>query len=81
MFTRGETVRFMSRSREIPPMDAVIASVPFGINDVPAMGAFYFIIAPVYRGFVSADRLSRKPGRNPRLTDLFARRGEFDAEP
>jgi len=54
-------------------MDAVIASVPFGINDVPAMGAFYFIIAPVYRGFVSADRLSRKPGRHPRLTDLFAR--------
>lgn len=80
MFARGETVRFMPRSRDLPPMDAVIASAPLGLKDVPAMGMFYYIIAPIFRGFVSADRLARKSGKHPSLTDLFARRGEFDGE-
>ena len=50
MFARGETVRFTPRSRDAAPMDAVIASMPFGLREVPALGEFYFIIAPAYRG-------------------------------
>lgn len=80
LFDRGETVRFTPRSRETAPMDAIIASMPFGIRDVPALGEFYFIIAPAYRGVVSADRLSRKVTSLSRMIEIFSRRPEFEAE-
>lgn len=42
-------------------------SRPIGLATVPAMGTFYFIVAPCFRGFVSADRLSR--ARHAALTN------------
>jgi hypothetical protein len=78
LFTRGETVRFTPRSREATPMDAIVASLPFGVREVPALGEFYFIVAPAFRGVVSADRLSRTSASLARMIDRFARRSEFD---
>jgi hypothetical protein len=80
LFDCGETVRFMPRSRDLAPMDAVIASKPMGVLAVPALGAFYFIIAPTYRGIVSADRLSRKSASLSKMLQTFARRSEFETE-
>jgi hypothetical protein len=77
LFQSGETVRFMPRSRDIAPMDAVIASKPMGIRDVPALGVFYFVIAPTYRGVVSADRLSHASVSIAKMLQTFARRAEF----
>ena len=77
LFDSGESVRFTPRSCEAVPMDAVIGSKPVGIRDVPAMGLYYFIIAPTYRGFVSADRLSRKSASITKMLQTFARRAEF----
>ncbi len=80
LFDCGETVRFVQRSRDVAPMDAVIESKPMGIFAVPALGAFYFIIAPTYRGVVSADRLSRKSASLSTMLETFARRSEFETE-
>jgi hypothetical protein len=77
-FVRGETVRFTPRSREAAPRDAIIASLPFSVREAPALGEFYFIIAPAYRGVVSADRLSRKSASLTRMIERFARRSDFD---
>jgi hypothetical protein len=79
-FARGETVRFMPRSRDIAPMYAIICSIAFGLRDVPALGEFYYIIAPAFRGVVSADRLSRKTASLTRMLQTFVRRSEFEAE-
>jgi len=78
LFARGETVRFTPRSRDAVPMDAIIASLPFGVREAPALGEFYFIIAPAFRGVVSADRLSRHSGRLTRMLERFARRPDVD---
>lgn len=61
-------------------MDAVIASLPFGMREAPALGEFYFIIAPAYRGVVSADRLSRTSAALSRMLEGFARQCEFEDE-
>ena len=61
-------------------MAAVIASRPVGLAAVPAMGTFYFIVAPCFRGFVSAERLSRIVGARPRLTQVFVQRDMFIAD-
>jgi hypothetical protein len=61
-------------------MDAIVASPPFGVPEAPALGEFYFIIAPAFRGVVSADRLSRNSASLTRMIERFARRAEFETE-
>jgi hypothetical protein len=80
IFNCGETVRFMPRSRDIAPMHAVIASKPIGIRALPALGEYYFIIAPTFRGVVSADRLARESASHAHLLHTFARSAEFETE-
>jgi len=57
MFEERQLVRVHARSNTIRPFLGWVASRPMGLKDVPAMGVFYFVIAPQWRGFVSSDRL------------------------
>lgn len=61
-------------------MAAVVASRPVGLAAVSAMGTFYFIVAPCFRGFVSAGRLSHIVGTRSRLTQLFVQGDTFIAD-
>ena len=62
MFVYWQMVRVAPRSFGAPPFLGWIASMPIGLNDVPAMGVFYFVLASRWRGYVSADRLTAVPG-------------------
>jgi hypothetical protein len=57
MFAEKQLVRVIARPDTARPSLGWIASRPMGMKDVPAMGVFYFVIAPDWRGFVNADRL------------------------
>lgn len=57
MFVYWEPVRVAPRSGGERAFLGWIASRPIGLNDVPAMGAYYFVVAASWCGYVSADRL------------------------
>jgi len=61
MFGYWQMVRVASRFDGAPPFLGWIASRPIGLKGVPAMGVFYFVLAPRWRGYVSAERLSAVP--------------------
>ena len=62
MFAQKQLVRIFAPTGSAQPLVGWIASRPMGLTDVPAMGLFYFVIAPSWRGVVSADRLSAPAG-------------------
>ncbi len=59
MFEYAQLVRVATRPNVAQPFFALIASKPIGLKEVPALGVFYFVVAPGWCGYVSADRLVR----------------------
>jgi hypothetical protein len=67
-------VRVATRSDVRPPFLGWIASAPMGLKDVPALDAFYSVLAARWRGSVSAARLTAvpKPQERHRRTSAVA---------